>query len=219
MRSTYSANETHLVTMPQGPQLVRWGSVFSGAIISIALFTLLSGLWLALAFSSKVSFFYSNLSWWVAGTAIFCMLVAGFIAGVTSGARGAAAGTMGGVTTWGLMVISVAAVVLPTFAVGHVPNTVTVSTHVYNINYLTYWTAFWSLLIGLGAASLGGILGGAVQRGVDGPYLDLQRAEGQMATPSHLATTGSPGMATTPTVVGDTGPTVAGEPVVYERQH
>ena len=56
------------------------------------------------------------------------------------------------------------------------------SGHIYKINYLTYWTAFWSLLIGLGAALLGGVVGGAVPRRVDEPYLDLQRATARETT-------------------------------------
>ena len=42
--------EARWVTPAQGPQLVRWGSVFSGTIISIAVFSLLTALWLALSF-------------------------------------------------------------------------------------------------------------------------------------------------------------------------
>jgi hypothetical protein len=155
--------------------LVRWGSVFSGTLISIAVFTLLTALWLALSFSTHDSVVYSNLSWWIGGTAIFCMFLAGLIAGVSSGARGAGAGSMGGLTTWALVLLGVGMVVLPTFGIGHIPNTVTVNGHIYSINYLSYWTAFWSVLIGLGASVLGGIIGGTVPRRVDEPYLDLQR--------------------------------------------
>jgi hypothetical protein len=80
-----------------------------------------------------------------------------------------------GLTTWGLILVTVGLVLLPTFGIGHVPNTVSVGGHIYSINYLTYWTAFWALLIGLGAALLGGVIGGTVPRQVDGPYLDLRR--------------------------------------------
>lgn len=157
----------------QRPQLVRWGSIFSGTLISVAMFGLLAALWLALSFGSHISFVYSNLSWWMGGTAIACMFLAGMIAGMTSGARGAGAGSVNGMTTWALVVISVASLVLPTFAIGHVPNTVAVSGHVYSINYLTYWTTFWSLLIGLGVSLAGGVLGGAMHRSADEPYIDL----------------------------------------------
>jgi hypothetical protein len=155
---------------------VRWGSVFSGTIIAVAAFVLLDALWLALSFGSHVHFFYSNLSWFIGGTAIFCLFMGGMIAGLTSGARGAGAGAMGGLTTWGLLVLVVGALAAPTFGIGHVPNTVTAGGHTYSINYLTYWSGFWSLLIGLGAAVVGGVMGGVTNRRVDEPYLDLQAA-------------------------------------------
>jgi hypothetical protein len=175
MRNSYGGT-SEWVWPSSGPQLVRWGSVFAGTIIAIGVFILLSALWLALSFANHDSVVYNNLSWWVGGTAIFCMFLAGLIAGLTSGARGAGAGSMGALTTWGLVAIAVAIVVVPTFSVGHVPSHVTVSGHVYKINYLTYWTAFWSVLIGLGAALLGGVIGGTVPRQANRPYLDLSRA-------------------------------------------
>ncbi len=161
---------------PQRPQLVRWGSVFSGTVIGLATFALLDSLWLALSFGSHDSVVYSNLSWWIAGTAIFCIFLAGLIAGVSSGARGLGPGSVSGLTTWGLVVIAVGVIVLPTFAIGHIPNRVTVSGTVYSINYLSYWAAFWSLLVGLGAGLLGGMIGGTMPRRVDEPYLDLRPA-------------------------------------------
>jgi hypothetical protein len=116
------------------------------------------------------------------------------VAGLTSGARGAGAGSLTALTTWGLVALVVAVVVVPTFSIGHVPNFVTVSAHVYKINYLSYWTVFWSVLIGLGAALLGGLIGGSIPRRVDGPYLDLSR-----------------------TTTNETGPTVVRRPQVVEQ--
>jgi hypothetical protein len=164
------------IAMPQRPQLVRWGSVFSGTVVGLAMFAMLDALWLALSFGSHEPVVYSNLSWWIAGTAIFCIFLAGVIAGVSSGARGLGAGSVSGLTTWGLVVIAVGVVVVPTFAIGHIPNTVSVSGTIYSINYLSYWAAFWSLLIGLGAGLAGGMIGGAIPRSVDEPYLDLREA-------------------------------------------
>jgi hypothetical protein len=169
-------NETGLLTAPQRPQLVRWGSVFAGSVIGLATFILLNALWLALSFGSHDSVVYSNLSWWIAGTAIFCILLASLIAGLSSGARGLAAGSVSGLTTWGLVVIAVGVVVLSTFSINDLPKTLSVSGTIYSINYLSYWAAFWSLLIGLGAGLLGGMIGGAVPRSVDEPYLDLRTA-------------------------------------------
>jgi hypothetical protein len=111
------------------------------------------------------------------------MFLAGLISGLTSGARGAGAGTLNALTTWGLVAIAVAVVVVPTFSIGHVPTFVTVNGHTYKINYLTYWTAFWGVLIGLGAALLGGLIGGVMPRRSGGPYLDLSRATATETAP------------------------------------
>jgi len=210
MSTRYTSREARVVTPNQGPQLVRWGSVFSGTIIAIAVFALLDALWLALSFGSHDSFVYSNLSWWIGGTAIFCMFIAGLIAGVSSGARGVGAGSMGGLTTWALILIGVGIFVVPTFSIGHIPNTITASGHLYTINYLTYWTAFWSLVIGLGASLLGGMLGGSMQRSVDGPYLDLERVESQVTSAPPVVPV-APVTTATPVLANNGAP-------VYQRQ-
>lgn len=209
------------VAPPQGPQLVRWGSVFSGTIIAVATFVLLDALWLALSFGSHVHFFYSNLSWFIGGTAIFCLYLGGMIAGLTSGARGAGAGAMGGLTTWGLLVLVVGALAAPTLGIGHIPHTVTAGGRTYSINYLTYWSAFWSVLIGLGAAVIGGILGGITNRRVDEPYLDLQSAVAEPAVVQEPLVV--PGQTVVPGQVAPGAPVVTtqqGEPtreVTYQR--
>jgi len=188
------------LVVPQRPQLVRWGSVFSGTVIGLATFALLDALWLALSFGSHESVVYSNLSWWIAGTAIFCIFLAGLVAGVSSGVRGLGAGSMSGLTTWGLVVIAVGVVVVPTFAIGHIPNTVTVSGTVYSINYLSYWAAFWSLLIGLGAGLAGGMIGGTVPRSIDEPYLDLRDATAHEPVVARRAAAPSPAVPVTTTL-------------------
>ncbi|MGD0811037.1 MAG: hypothetical protein ABSA91_15220 [Acidimicrobiales bacterium] len=195
---------------PQRPQLVRWGSVFSGTVIGLATFALLDALWLALSFGSRDSVVYSNLSWWIAGTAIFCIFLAGLIAAVSSGARGLGAGSVSGLTTWGLVVIAVGVVVVPTFAIGHIPNTVTVSGTVYSINYLSYWAAFWALLIGLGAGLIGGMIGGTIARSIDEPYLDLREAT--VNEPVVARTTAAPSM------VPGTSTVPAGAPVISSNR-
>ena len=165
--------EARWVVPVRGPQLVRWGSVLSGAMIALGVFALLLTLWLALSFSTGVSVVYDHLSWWVAGTAIACMFLAGLISGLTSGARGAGAGSANGLTTWGLVVLLAAVVLVPSVAIGHVPDTVKAGGLTLTISYLTYWTAFWGALIGLGAALFGGMIGGLARRRSDEPYLDL----------------------------------------------
>jgi hypothetical protein len=41
---------------------------------------------------------------------------------------------------------------------------VDVGTTTYSVTSASYWSAFWTLLIGLGAAAIGGLLGGALPR-------------------------------------------------------
>ena len=89
MRDNYGVtSEARWVTPAAGPQLVRWGSVFAGTIIALGAFILLSALWLALSFANHDSVVYNNLSWWIGGTAIFSMFVAGLIAGCELGSTG-----------------------------------------------------------------------------------------------------------------------------------
>ena len=37
------------------PQLIRWGAIFGGAVLGLGLLTLLSALWLALAYGSNIA--------------------------------------------------------------------------------------------------------------------------------------------------------------------
>ena len=128
---------------------------------------------------------------------------------------------MSGLTTWALVLLGVGMVVLPTFGIGHIPNTVTVNGHVYSINYLSYWTAFWSVLIGLAASLLGGIIGGTLPRQVDGPYLDLQRVPTTTTAP--VTATGTVPVVPAPTAGVAAAPVAMGpgttRSVVYQAQN
>lgn len=146
------------------PSLVRWGAVFSGALIGVGLMTVLSSLWLALSYNSHQRNISDHLTWFLGGSAILSVFVAGLIAGAVSGTRGPGAGLANGITTWALVVIALVATGLPTaLAVGTI-HPVHVNGTVYDVTAVTYWTGFWSLVIGLGAALLGGIVGGAMPR-------------------------------------------------------
>ena len=116
------------------------------------MFALLDALWLALSFSSHDSVVYSNLSWWIAGTAIFCMFLAGLVAGRQLGCPwprrrqrerpydvGPGPDRQSAWSSCRPSRSAISPIPSPSAA------------HVYSINYLSYWTAFWSLLIGLGA--------------------------------------------------------------------
>jgi hypothetical protein len=53
------------VDQPRGP-LVRWGAIVAGAVWGLAIMTVLSALWLAVAFPSDVGFVRDNLEWFIA---------------------------------------------------------------------------------------------------------------------------------------------------------
>lgn len=160
------------------PNLVRWGAVFSGTVISLGVFAMLSSLWVAIAYSDADSsgLVTGNLSWFLGGTAVGALLLAGLLAGYLSGVRGAAAGLMNGLTAWGVLFVASLVTVVPGLtaitselgaglgagtntlggSLGPAGGGVTAESAV--------WTTFWSLLIGAGVAALGGVLGGAVKR-------------------------------------------------------
>jgi hypothetical protein len=147
------------------PSLVRWGAVFSGAITGLALTLLVGTLWVALSFSSHRAAFYDHLAWWLAGTAIGATFVAGLLAGLVSGTRGPGAGFLNGLTTWGLVALGAAAGGIPGLIAAGSTRVITANGVRVTVSTVSPWTAFWALLIGLGAAILGGVMGGSVPRG------------------------------------------------------
>jgi hypothetical protein len=151
------------------PQRIRWGAVFGGAILGIAFLGLLTALWLTLAYASGVDVVLDNLAWFIGGSAIACLFVAGLVAGWLSGVHGSGSGFFNGITIWALML-------LLTIGVG-VPATL----NVLNLGRVTALdTATGNLLAtaedreerrpqdqvlgGLVASGLGGAIGGALAR-------------------------------------------------------
>jgi hypothetical protein len=101
--------------------------------------------------------------------------VAGYAAGVSSGARGLGAGLAQAFTLWSMVLIAAIAIAIPvmrvlnvTFEATNVANGSAAGTTgtVLSGGPVTgpLWTIFWSMLIALGAAVVGGILGGATPR-------------------------------------------------------
>lgn len=148
------------------PQRIRWGAVFGGAVIGIALLALLTTLWFALAFGSGIEQIRGNLEWYVGGSAIACLFVAGLLAGWLSGVNGAGSGFFNGVTIWALMLIIVLSVGIP--AVLNVLNLGRVTALEVDTGGLlasgedVLWATFLSILGGLVACGLGGMIGGAL---------------------------------------------------------
>jgi hypothetical protein len=142
------------------PPLIQWGGVFAGTVIGLAAGGLLSLLWLGLAYGSHRHLFYQHLDWWLGGTAIFAMLLAGVVAGASSAARGVTAGIANGVTAWGLVVLGAAAFGIPALISTSNATVVHIGAQSITVKTLGWWPSFWSVLIGLGAGAIGGAIGG-----------------------------------------------------------
>jgi hypothetical protein len=160
MSTQTTAGSTRRKGGARAADLVRWGPVVAGVVIGLGAFALFDALWFAIAAGNGNGAVTGNLDWFVGGTGIGAMLVAGFAAGLLSGARGVGAGIGNGVTTWGLLVVLT--------AVGGLPGLLGISGALnWDVTARqVLWTTFWALLIGLGCAALGGMLGGLVRRPV-----------------------------------------------------
>jgi hypothetical protein len=145
------------------PPLIRWGAVFAGTVIGPGVGGLLSLLWLALAYGSHEHVFYQHLKWWLGGTAIFAMPLAGVLAGTLSTTRGVSAGLANGITAWGLVVLGVAAIGIPAVVSTSNATVVHIGARSLTVKTLGWWPSFWSVLIGFGAGAIGGVIGGAAR--------------------------------------------------------
>lgn len=147
------------------PQRVRWGAVFAGVVLGLALLALLTTLWFALAFNSDVATIRDNLEWYVGGTAIVSLFIGGLLAGWLSGVRGAGSGLFNGITMWGLILIVALAAGIPAvfnvFNLGRV-SAIADGTGLTSSGVDTaLWASFWTILGGFLASGLGGMIGGA----------------------------------------------------------
>jgi hypothetical protein len=148
------------------PQRIRWGAVFAGVVLGLALLALLTTLWFALAFNSDVETVRVNLEWYVGITAIASLFIGGLLAGWLSGVRGAGSGLFNGVTMWGLILIVALAVGIPAifdvFNLGRV-SAITDGTGLTSSGVdAVLWASFWTILGGFLASGLGGMIGGAI---------------------------------------------------------
>lgn len=147
------------------PQRVRWGAVFAGVVLGLALLALLTTLWFALAFNSNVETIRINLEWYVGGSAIASLFIGGLLAGWLSGVRGAGSGLFNGITMWGLILIVALAVGIPAvfnvFNLGRI-SAIADGTGLTSSGVNTaLWASFWTILGGFLASGLGGMIGGA----------------------------------------------------------
>jgi hypothetical protein len=142
----------------RGMNLVRWGPVFAGAIIGLAIMLLLGALWSAWA--QETTGVADNLEWFFFGSAIFSLLVAGFLAGFLAGTRGWGPGLLHGLTVWGLILVGLIAAGVPSaqaiFDAAATP--------IDDIGGTALWATFLGMAVGLVLAAIGGVLGGSLRR-------------------------------------------------------
>lgn len=157
------------ITDPDREPLVQWRAVLAGTVIGLAVLALLVSLWSALAYGSGVALFRETFAWWIGGSAIFAIFLAGSLAGAASGVRGPSAGMMTGLTVWALATIAIVALGIPSVVASfRIDDRLIVAATAGP----TFWTLFWSVFIGFGAALFGGMIGAmsprvaAVQRPV-----------------------------------------------------
>lgn len=147
------------------PQRIRWGAVFGGAVIGMALLALLTTLWFALAFGSGMDQIRGSLEWYIGGSAVACLFIAGLLAGWLSGVKGAGSGFFNGVTIWALILIVVLSVGIPAILnvlnLGRVAQ-IEVTGGLLASGEDVLWAAFLSIVGGLVACGLGGMIGGAL---------------------------------------------------------
>jgi hypothetical protein len=150
------------------PQKIRWGAVFAGTVLGLALLALLTTLWYALAYGSGVDQVRSNLEWYVGISAIVCLFLGGLLSGWLSGVRGAAAGFFNGMTIWAMILVLTLAIGVPSlmnvFNLGRVTQLADgTSTGIIGVDN-ALWATFWAILGGLLASAIGGAIGGAVTK-------------------------------------------------------
>lgn len=147
------------------PEKIRWGAVFAGTVLGLALLALLTTLWFALAYGSRVQAVRGNLEWYVGISAIACLFLAGLLSGWLSGVRGAGAGFFNGMTIWAMILVLTLAVGVPAimnvFNLGRVIQPIDRAAGIIGVDS-AFWATFWAILGGLLASAIGGAIGGAI---------------------------------------------------------
>jgi hypothetical protein len=167
------------------PQRIRWGAVFGGAVVGIAFLGLLTAMWFALAYGSDVEQIRANLEWYVGGSAIVCLFLAGLLAGWLSGVRGAGSGFFNGVTIWALMLLVTVAVGVPAILnvlnLGRVVDLDAAGGGLLDPRADTVlWATFIAIVGGLLTAGIGGAIGGAITSPANAELLERAAVDDDM---------------------------------------
>ena len=156
-------------TDPVRSPLLKWSAVFGGLVLGLAMLMLLSALWLALAYGSEMSAIRDNLGWYIGGSAVASLFVAGILTGYLSGVKGAATGMLHGFTWWGLLMLVAVTIGVPSllnvFGLQGLADQADSATRLADSGSDgTLWVTFWTLFGGFIAAGIGGMIGGAFTR-------------------------------------------------------
>lgn len=152
-----SVSATAERALVSGRSWVSWGAVFSGALIGIAVMTLLGLFWYAIA-AAGPNVVSDNITWFLGVSAIVATFLAGLFAGWFVSGRGRVIGVVHGLTEWGLLTFAV--VVLGPGVAALIRLMVGARALANGSSWL--WASFWSVLIGLVAAVVGGVIGGSI---------------------------------------------------------
>ena len=149
--------------------LLKWSAVFGGLVLGMAMLLLASALWLALAFGSDMTEIEANLEWYIGGSAVVSLFVAGIATGYFSGVRGAWTGMLHGFTLWALLIVVTITVGIPSvlnvFGLQQIADQATTTgTLIDTGNEGALWVTVWTIVGGFVAAGLGGMIGGAATR-------------------------------------------------------
>ena len=128
-----------------GRSWVSWGAVFSGALIGMAVMTLLALFWFAIA-AGEQNWVGNNIGWFIGGSAIVATFLAGVFAGWLGSRRGPAIGMVQGLTLWGLLTFAFV-VVVPGLAATLQS---LVRTEMTGGGEDWLWASFWTILIATG---------------------------------------------------------------------
>jgi putative membrane protein (TIGR04086 family) len=149
------------------PTVVRWGAVLSGGAIGLAIFGVLTALWMALGFGSDVSAIRDNLQWYIGASAVVSLFIGALLAGWYAGVRGWGAGLANGLTMWGLLFVVTALLGVPSILtalnLGRQVTTQAGGLLQPGVSDVM-WATFWSLVIAGIASGIGGAIGGAMVR-------------------------------------------------------
>jgi hypothetical protein len=167
MRTRYVTTDTATAMGSPSPQRIRWGAVFGGATLGLALLALLTTLWYALGWASGMDSIRNNIEWYVGVSAIGSLFIAGLLAGWLSGVHGAGSGFFNGVTIWALMVVVTVfatPAIMNVFNLGGIDqlNATTPTGLLATDGDNVLWASFFAILGGLVACGIGGMIGGAV---------------------------------------------------------